>query len=112
MDLVDEQHRLEQAALGALHHLAGVGHAGGDGRQRDQLRADRLGQDRRQGGLAGAGRAPQDQRGQGAAIQQLLQRAARPDEVLLPDELGGGPWAHPRGERLVAHGALATRRTG
>ena len=60
VDLVDEQHRSEQPALGALHHLAGVGDPGGHRRELDQLGADGVGEQVRERGLAGPGRPPQD----------------------------------------------------
>ena len=49
--------------------------------------------------LAGAGRSPQDQRGRGAALDQLAQRRARAEQVLLPDDLVEGARAHAYGER-------------
>ena len=59
MHLVDEEHRAEQAVAGALHHLAGIGDAAGHGRELDQLGVHGVGEQMREGGLAGAGGTPQ-----------------------------------------------------
>ena len=50
--------------------------------------------------------------GRCAAGHELRERLAGPDEVRLPDELLERAGTHPGGERLIAHAAVATRRTG
>jgi hypothetical protein len=52
VDLVDEQHRPEQAVLGLLDHLASVRHARGDRRELHELGADRVGEQVRERRLA------------------------------------------------------------
>jgi hypothetical protein len=61
MHLVDEQYRaLVWDVAGLVYRLAQVGHPGGDRRHRDKPRLREAGDDFRQGGLAGAGRPPED----------------------------------------------------
>ena len=59
------------------------------------------GEEAGQAGLAGPGRAPQQQRREVAARDPAPERPALADEVLLPDELLEIARAHPRGKRLA-----------
>jgi hypothetical protein len=108
VDLVDEQDAaaaLEgQALLGARDRRPHLGDAGHDGREGVELSADRVGQEPRQRGLAGARRAPQEQRREMTAGDGPAERAALADELLLADELVEVPWAHPGGEGLPLRG--------
>ena len=80
---------------------------------------DLVGEESREARLAGARRAPQQDRGEMAAVDTLLERSPLADEMLLADELVERPRPHPRGERLGARrrleqarllGSRATRR--
>jgi len=62
--------------------------------------------DVRQGGLAGAGRPPQDDRRELVGLDGAAEQAPRPDDVLLPDEFIQRLGAHPHGQRRVAKLAL------
>ena len=59
-----------------------------------------LGDDVGQGGLAGAGRAVEDQRAEPVGLEQAAQQLAGAEEVLLADELVEGARPHARGQRL------------
>ncbi len=69
-------------------------------RQRDEVRADGVREEPREAGLAGARRAPQQDRRQVPAGDAAAERPALADEVGLPDELLEVARAHARGERL------------
>jgi hypothetical protein len=86
------------AALG--HRLPDVLDPGLDRRQRDEVCADRLGDQPRQGGLSGPRRAPQEERRDRAAGGELTQELAGAQEVLLTGELGQRSRAHTLGEGL------------
>src|SRR5262249_46323792 len=58
-----------------------------------------LGDDVGEGGLAGAGRAPQDEAHGGVVVDELAERRSRRGEVPLPDHLIEGARAHADGER-------------
>ena len=47
-----------------------------------------VGQQPRHRGLAGAGRAPEDQRAERAAVEHARQRAVRAEQVVLADDIG------------------------
>src|ERR1700686_4306855 len=53
----------------------------------------------RQGRLAGPGRAPEDERGQLAALNHVSQNPPRAEEMRLPDEVVERLRAHALGER-------------
>ena len=58
-----------------------------------------VGDDHGQGGLAGAGRAPQDDGGeQAVGLDSAAQQLAGAEDILLPDELVQGAEAHAGGE--------------
>ena len=65
-----------------------------------------VGEEPGEGRLAGARRAPQQDRAEVAARRRRAQRPALADEVLLADELLERPRSHPRGERLAARRRL------
>ena len=110
MHLVHEQHGLEQTVAGAVHHLAGVGHAAVDRGELHQMGTHRIGQQVRERGLAGTGGPPQDQRRQRALLDQLRERPSGSDQVRLPDELRRRAGTHPGGEGDVGHGLSRTGR--
>ena len=91
VDLVEEEDRalalLAQAGAGALGDLAHVLHARGDGRQRLERLAGGAGDEAGDGGLAGAGRAPEDHRREPVGLDQDPQRLPGPEQVLLADDL-------------------------
>ena len=66
---------------------ADLGDAGHDGRERREMGADRLGEDASEGRLAGARRAPQQQRREVAARHRTPQGSLLTDEVALAHEL-------------------------
>ena len=89
--LVDEQHGLPaghaEVALGLLDDRADLLDAGVERGQRDEAALGGAGDDVRDRGLAGAGRAPQDQRHRRVALDQPAQRRARAEQVPLADDL-------------------------
>ena len=102
VDLVDEQQRpLPGLAPRArrLEDLLQVGDAGEDRRDLLEMQLGRLRQQPRHGGLAGAGRPPEDQRAERARLQHARQRAVRTEQMILPDHLGELRRAQPVGER-------------
>ena len=79
---------------------ADLGDARHDRRQRREMGADLRREKAGEARLAGARRAPQQQRRQVAAGDAPPERAALADEVLLADELVEGPRTHPGRQRL------------
>jgi hypothetical protein len=71
----------------ALHRLADVLDAGEHRRERDELGVEGLGHQPRQRRLADARRPPQDHRVRLARLEGQAQRLARPEQMLLPDDL-------------------------
>ena len=69
------------------------------------MRLGEAGDDAGEGGLAGAGRAPEDHGGHLIGLNRLAEEAALADEVFLADELIEGLGAHASGERGLAGGA-------
>jgi hypothetical protein len=103
--LVDEDHRAPARRLhhlGALDRLADVLHTTEHRRHGDELRIEGVGHQPRQRGLAHARRAPQDHRMQPPRIERRAQRLARPEQVLLADDLVERVRAQPLGQRLRA----------
>ncbi len=102
VDLVHEQDRAKAAAtalvLGLGNDLADLPHAREHGGERHETGAGHRSHQRGQGGLARAGRSPKDHRVQLACLDGRAQDAARPQEVLLADDLVQGAWPHPVGE--------------
>ncbi len=116
VDLVDEQER-------ALAHLAPllrgredlpqVGDAGEHGRERFEREVGLLGEQARDGGLAAAGRAPQDRGDRFAAPDHAAERRVGGQQVVLADDLGERTRTQPVGEgpgRLVAEQWQRRRR--
>ena len=69
------------------------------------------GDDVGQRGLAGARRAVEDHAGQPVGLEHPPQQLARPDEMLLADELVERARPHPHGQRLHAvEGGLSLLR--
>ena len=102
VDFVDEED-------GALGKLAAAFLRGGDGRadvrdarqhgvDGDEVAARGVGDDARQRGLAGAGRPVEDDGAELVGLDRAAQQPARPDDVLLADELVERARAHPGGE--------------
>src|SRR5690606_26359351 len=107
VDLVEEEHRREavEIARGSrlIHDLAHVFDAGRDGRELDEpppgAAGDRLGEGR----LAGARRAPQDDRHRTGLARRILgevhERRPRAEQMPLARDLVEGGGAHPHRER-------------
>ena len=72
---------------------------GQDRAERDEVGAGRACDEARQRRLAGAGRAPQDDRLQAIFVDGAAQRPARADERLLADEFVERPRTHAFGQR-------------
>ena len=80
--------------------LAQAGFAVQHGGEGLEMRLGLVGDDGGEGGFARARRPPQDDGGeQAVGFNGAAQEFARPDDVLLPDELVQGAGAHPGGER-------------
>ena len=112
MDLVDEQDR---PAAEAAPRLFGFRHDGADfldagqhRAERDEVRAGDVRDQARQRRLAGAGRAPQNDRLQLIAIDGEPERPSRPDQRVLADELVERARPHALGQR---RGCLAMPRS-
>ena len=116
--LVDEEHRLLPAAgqlgPGAVDGGPHLLDACRDRRDLDEAPAGLLADDRGDGGLAGAGRPPQQQRHRLVALDQAAQRRPGGAQLLLADELVDRARSHPDRQRCrgVGVGARATRRPG
>ena len=76
--------------------------------ERHESRLRRVGDEARERGLAGARRAPEDDRLQQVALDRLAQRLARAEQLLLADELVERARPHPLGERRAR--CVARRR--
>ena len=115
VDLVEEQDRalapLPQPLVGPGHHVAHVLHAGGDRRQRLERLGGVAGDHPGEGGLAGAGRPPEDHRRQPVGLDQHPQRLAGADQVVLADDVVERAGPEPVGQRRPA-GELVLDRGG
>ena len=103
MDLVDEDdrpHAHQAVVLRLLHHGADLLDAARDGGKVDKFRARPVRDDLRERGLADAGRAPEDHRGDLVALDQAAKYFARANQVRLAGELFERARAEPRRERL------------
>src|SRR5690606_23163349 len=90
MDLVDEEQRALAAcafALGLLEGGAQILHAGEDGGELFEVEIGALCEEARDGGLAGAGRAPEDQAGEAALRQHAADGAFGAEEMILADDV-------------------------
>jgi len=104
VDLVTEEDRAPPFVLEPLFRrlddLADPRHAFGDGGKRLEVAVGVVGDDARQRGLAGPRRAPEDARGHVAAADQLAERLAGAEQLLLAEELVQVPRTHAGRERL------------
>src|SRR5262245_26336593 len=122
VDLVAKQNRaltLELAPLiGLPDDLADARHSLGDGGERLEMALRVIGDDARQGRLAGSRRAPENAASHVAATDQLAQRLPPSQQLLLAEKLVQRAGAHPRRQRLrrtleqrrLSHGSVATSR--
>ena len=102
VDLVDEQQRaLARVAPGAggVEHPAQVGHAGEHRGNLLEHQPAHIGQQAGDGGLAGARRAPEHQRGQLAGRHHAAERAVRTQQVVLAHHVGQPFGSQPVGQR-------------
>src|SRR6185369_15174346 len=108
MDLVDEEHSAFAETLfglGLLNCFAQILDAREDGGEGNEAHAAAACQQLREGSLARARRAPEDQRRQrAAACEQSSQNAALADEVCLADEFREGAWSHALGQGRAGGG--------
>ncbi len=119
VDLVDEEQRslaAEAPLLRRIEDLAQLGDAGEDGGDRLEMEVGRLGEKTRDRRLAASGWTPQDHRGEAARRDHPADRPVRPEEMILADHLGEGPWAQTIGERPrclrfkeAGHAGMATK---
>ncbi|MNI57209.1 hypothetical protein D3C73_1122580 [compost metagenome] len=121
---VDEQDRppavLRGLLLGDFHRLADFLHPGQDCRDGFEVGVRDFRQQPRQGGLAHAGRPPEDHRVQRTLLQRLAQGLAASEHVLLTDVLvqvgrtqAGGQGLSNRGAaKQVHHVPLKPRLSG
>ena len=114
VDLVDEQdgaaRRHAARGLGLGHHGLDVPDAGEHRAERDEVRARRRGDEPGHRRLAGARRAPQDDRLQRVALDGGAQRLAGRQQLLLAHELVERPRAHPLGQRCRRRTMRLVRR--
>ena len=104
VDLVHEQQGLLSGAGGGLRlgeDLLEVGNAREDRRDGDEAQADGVGEQARDAGLAGAGRSPQDHRGEPARRDHPADRAVGAGQMLLADDLVERCRPQPVGERRI-----------
>src|SRR5262245_1355377 len=106
MDFVDEENRaaaVEREAVASLvDDLPELLHPREHRRERHELGACRVREKMRERRLAGAGRTPEDQRVEHAALDHLAQDAAWAEQMLLTDELVERRRTHPLCERCGA----------
>ena len=105
VNLVAEQDRAAldqaQAAFGFLDDLAHARDAFGDGAELHECGAGALRDDASEGGFAGAGRPPEDDAAQLVLLDQLAQRLAGTQQMILADELLERGGTHACGERRI-----------
>ena len=90
MHLVDEEDRaLSQCAALArtVEGLAQIGNAREDRRELNELAVGRAREESGDGGLAGAGRSPQDQRLQSAGVDHAAEWPVGAKQMVLPQHL-------------------------
>ena len=104
VDLVDEEDRASagraqraSASSTTLRRSATPAMHGAEG---DEARVRACARSPREGGLAGAGRTPQDHRGDASRIDAARSSAPGPSSCILADELVERARAHAGGERL------------
>ena len=102
MDLVNEQQcalARDAPSLGPVERLAQVLDAGKDRRQLLEFQVGLVGEQAGDGRLTGAGRAPQDHRGNAAGTQQTGQRAVIANQVILANNVVKDGGTQPVGQR-------------
>src|SRR6516225_615760 len=100
--LVDEQQRAPARLTPRARRIEcflQVGDAGKHRRKLLEMQIGRVGQKPRHGGLAGARRAPEDQRAERAGLQHARKRAVSSQDVILTDDLGERARTQPIGKR-------------
>src|SRR4029077_9580646 len=104
VNLVAEQDRapplILQALLGLLDDLAHARHALGDRGERLEMPVRVVRDDLGEGGFSRAGRPPEDAAALLPPADEIAQRASRPQEVFLAEEVAEGARAEARGQRL------------
>ena len=100
---------LVQAVAGLVHGGADILHARKHGRQGDEFAVKRIRHQARQGGLAHAGRAPQDHRMGLARLEREAQGLARAQQMRLADDFVQGGWPQGLGQRLARCGGKEIR---
>jgi len=91
VDLVDEEQGAVAhlaALLGRVEHLAQIGDAGENGRERLENEFGAVRQQTRNRRLAAARRAPQDHRGDWPLRHHAADRPLRAQQMILPDDVG------------------------
>ncbi len=110
VDFIHKEDRLLAVQPAALlrhrHGVADVLDPGQHGVDGDEMGGRGVGDDARQGGLAAAGRPPEDDRRQLVGLNRAAQQTARPNDVFLADELVQRARAHARGQRRLVSGRL------
>ena len=101
----------EQATLGSLYLAPEVLHSARDGRDLDKLRVRRVSDDARKRGLARAGRAVENHRGERVVLDCRAKPAAGTNGLGLAHVFLEGLRTHARGERGV-HRALVALYVG
>ena len=102
VDLVAEQQRPSSRlppAPGGVPQLAQIRNAALDGADRLEMQVRLLGQEARDGGLAGAGRTPQHHGGQRPRRDHAAQRGVGGEQVILPNDIGHGLGPQPVRQR-------------
>ena len=99
MDFIHEQDRAlaldDSTLLGGLDQPAQFRNPAGDGREGLEVGLGMRGNQAGEGGLARAGRSPEDQGRQGVLLDGEPKRPPRAEDVVLPDQLVERPWPHP-----------------
>ena len=93
-----------------VEHLLEVGDAGKDRRDLLERELGRIGQQPRHGGLAGAGRPPEDQRAERARREHAGQRAVGAEQLILADDFAEHCADAACRRAAAAHPARARRR--
>ena len=91
MNLVDEEERTFPGlatSAGSVEHLFEIADAGENRRDLLEMQIGRLRQKPRDRSLTSAGRSPENQRAERACIEEARERAVRPEQMILPDDLG------------------------
>src|ERR1700751_2462304 len=87
-----------------IEHFFQISDPGEDRRDLLKIKIGRAGKQARDGGLAGSGRTPEDQRAKRARLEHAGKRAVRTQQMILADDIGQSV-----GTKLVGEGA---RRSG